>query len=241
MIRPLISIAVVVALAGTLFWGVREHRRAEALAAALLQTEAQAAKAQTATQACADRSRSSLGQAFASAMATHRQPAKAAAAPAHEDEEHKRFDELSGDQQSEIFDEAEKQKKSAQQRLDQLASKLQLNAEQTQALHQDVDKMNERIGRALVALVPIVTQGENLQTRPAIDAVADGLNAIRETEDAFRRRLNEQQQGELAANPLDFVKQVDTSLLLTSALAFAANAPPANSNGNGVSVSVSGK
>jgi hypothetical protein len=232
---------VMMALAGALFWGVREHRRAEALVVSLAQSDAQAQKAQSASRACTDRSRSSLGQAFATAMAARRPPPKlgAAAAQAADDEKHKSFDDMSGDEQSKFFDEVDKQKKNALRRLAELAQKLQLSGEQTQTLQKDVDKMNERIGRALTALIPVFGQGENMQTRPAIDAVAEGLNAIRESEDAFRATLDEKQQAELGANPLDFVKQVDTSLLLTSALAIAANAPPSKGGDSAVSVHAS--
>jgi septal ring factor EnvC (AmiA/AmiB activator) len=225
------------ALVGALFWAAREHHRAEALARSLAQAEAQSQQAQTATQACADRSRGSLGQAFATAMAARRQAPKvdAPAPPAGDAPKPKGFEDLSGDDQSKLFDDLDKQKKNAQQRLAELAQKLGLSGEQTHAMQKNVDQMNERIGRALTALIPVFSQGENMQTRPAIDAVAEGLNAIRESEDAFRASLNERQQAELATNPLDFAKQVDTSLLVTSALAMAANS---NSGNGAVSVHV---
>jgi hypothetical protein len=231
---PALIVSILV-LVGALVWGAREHRRAESLALSLSQAQAEAQKAQTASQTCSERSRGSLGQAFAAAMAA-RQPPKpgSAAAPVEATKEHsKGFEEMSGDEQGKFFDEIDKQKKKAAERVDQLAQKLQLNAEQTQGLQKSIDQMNERIGRSLTALIPVFSQGENMQTRPAIDAVADGLNAIRESEDAFRGTLNEKQQAELAANPLDFAKQVDTSLLVTSAIAIASN-----SNGGNSAVSV---
>ncbi len=200
---------VMTALVGALFWGVREHRRADALALSLSQTEDASAEG-----AERDRRRVRSGRGTRSVRPSPPWPlasSRPRSAPPQRPPATRRSRRASkkcrATIQGKLFDEFDKQKKSAAQRLDQLAQKLRLSGEQTQALQKDVDQMNERIGRALTALVAVFSQGENMQTRPAIDAMAEGFNAIRENEDASRASLDEKQQAELSANPLDFMKQ----------------------------------
>jgi hypothetical protein len=177
MLRKLLWVAMMTVTAAAVAFGWRERARAAALAESLRRaTEAQ--------RAAADCPRASFGtweRALSTAWSANRAaPAKPAAPLKGRPKES--FDDLSADEQTKLFDATDRIKVDAKKKLDDLGSKLHLSSEQQRRLQDGIDEMNVRIARSLDALIALATQKDATPTRPVIDALVDGLNAIREAE-----------------------------------------------------------
>jgi hypothetical protein len=165
-----------------------------------------------------DHSFEALGQAVSSALAAKREVVK----PADEgDAEESKFEDLSPDVQAKWFDAADAFGRGSRDALGELVSKLHMTADQQARLHEGIEQMNKRIAAALDRLIALTTQPEPVTSRAVIDAVADGLNAIRETDDGFRAALDNSQRDELARVGFDMAGQIDGSILMTRVIAFA--------------------
>jgi hypothetical protein len=229
-VRSFSFVVTLCLLVAALVWGYHERGKSSILAASLAAAEARATKAEAASTSCTSGSMSSFSRAISQAMA-----AKSAAPKpgivAHAEEPHDgkklSFDDMSGDDQAEMFNAVDEAKANGKKKLDELTSRLKLTSDQEQAMHQDVDKMNARIGESLESLVRVLSQAQkgNMPSRPVIDALADGLNAVRESEDAFRTTLDESQQSALSNGGLEFVQQIDPTLVMSAALGLASSIP----------------
>ena len=80
----------------------------------------------------------------------------------------------------------------------------------------------DQIGKAIDQLTALMSRTTPIQPREAIDALADGLEAIRQADDGFRAALDDTQRKQLAADGFDITSQIDPSIFFTRMLAFAA-------------------
>jgi hypothetical protein len=226
MIRLAAAMAVVAALVATGAYGWREHARAERLARELAEAKEARARAEN------DRKGglASLGEALSTAMTARR----ARAAQAHAEtttpgaakpEHDKPFEDLPPETQAGVFEAMDKYKGESKDKLDAMKRKLHLTPEQDQVLQGSIDKMNERLAKALDDFAVLVSKTGKPRPRQIIDVVGDGFNAVRENDDAFLATLDDQQRAALEADGFDMTGQVDPVALFPRVLALAAAMP----------------
>lgn len=128
---------------------------------------------------------------------------------------------MPADVQTKLFDATDLLRDGASDDLQSMMSALRLDSEQQRALRDRIAQMNTRIARSLDQLLALSTQTQPVAPREVIDALADGLNAIRETDDAFVATLDDGQRQRLRDDHFDMTTQVDPTILVTRIVAFA--------------------
>ncbi|CAN5799520.1 hypothetical protein BH11MYX3_BH11MYX3_29940 [soil metagenome] len=139
------------------------------------------------------------------------------------------LDDMPAEMQTKLFDATDAIHDESRTDLADILAKLRLGSEQESALHARIDQMNKRIGDSLDRLLALTTDTTPVAPRAVIDALADGLNAVREADDAFLASLDEGQRQQLRDVHFDMTSQVDPTLLVTRLFALA-TAFPASSD-----------
>lgn len=218
MRTKLLFAAMLVVTIAALGVGWYEHGRAQRAERA-----AAAAKAapKVAAKDCSKDNFASLTRAVSTLVDAKQQSVAAPETAKTGDDDARGIDDLSSEEQAQLFEASDKLGDSSKQGLAELVAKLRLSSEQEQALRDHVARMNERAARSLDKLVTMMTQDGPVRPREAIDVLAEGLDAVREADDAFRASLDEGQRKLLEAESFDMTSAIDPSLLLPSILALA--------------------
>lgn len=212
MRTSLVWVAMSLAMVGGFAFGWYEHTRAERLAEAAAQIKPPPAPD------CSHAGFASLTRAMSSFVEAKHAGREAPAQTGSN------LEDLPADDQSKLFEVGDKLADSSRQDLTELVSRLRLSTAQERQLRDRVATMNQRIGGALDRLIALSSQTDPIRPRAAIDALADGLDAIRQTDDGFRATLDQNQQHALAAEGFDMTSQIDPSILVSRVIAFAVSA-----------------